>query len=284
MASQAEYRVGNVVLAKIRGFPAWPGIIVDDQDVPAAVRAEKPANKNANLYTIRFFPTADYHWAAPRDLSHLSTEDIEKYLASSKKTNDLQKAYKLARDPHSWNADQTQAVRDHDAALADVSHDAPENDQSSDTETAKPKRKRTSQAATRKKSKASPPASHAQEEPKEEAREETEEPLDPATKKVREWRHKLQRAFLSKDGVIKAEDMDAQNSTFQVLEEYQEMTPEQLKVTKIGKVIKRIHQLPDIPKDDQYHFRDRSGVLMNKWGAILSAATSTEPTDGSASQ
>ncbi|WFD44868.1 hypothetical protein MPSI1_003539 [Malassezia psittaci] len=284
MASQAEYRVGDVVLAKIRGFPAWPGIIVDDQDVPAAVRAEKPANKNANLYTIRFFPTADYHWAAPRDLSHLSTDDIEKYLASSKKSNDLQKAYKLARDPHTWNAEQTQAVRDHDAALADVSHNAEDNNQSSDTESSKPKRKRTSQAATRKKRKESPPASQAQEEPKEESREETEEPLDPATKKVREWRHKLQRAFLSKDGVIKAEDMDAQNSTFQVLEEYKEMTPEQLKVTKIGKVIKRIHQLPDIPKDDQYHFRDRSGVLMNKWGAILSAATSTEPTDGSASQ
>ena len=57
----SEYRVGDVVLAKIRGFPAWPGIIVDDADVPAAVRAEKPSSKQAPLFTIRFFPAADYH-------------------------------------------------------------------------------------------------------------------------------------------------------------------------------------------------------------------------------
>ena len=29
-----QFRAGDVILAKIKGFPAWPGILVDDADVP----------------------------------------------------------------------------------------------------------------------------------------------------------------------------------------------------------------------------------------------------------
>lgn len=263
----SEYRVGDVVLAKIRGFPAWPGIIVDDADVPAAVRAEKPSSKQAPLFTIRFFPAADYHWATPRDLTHLSTDDIDAFLASHKKSGDLQKAYKLARDPHTWNAEQTAAVREHDAALA-AADDAAESEEADEAEDDAPKkRKRAAPAAARKKRKDSPEPPAAKEEPKEEV----EEELDPQTKKVREWRHKLQRAFLAKDGVIRAEDMDAQDATLKIVEAYDDITPEQLKITKIGKVIKRIHQLPEIPRDDEFHFRERAGALMTKWSAVLGA-------------
>ena len=102
-------------------------------------------------------------------------------------------------------------------------------------------------------------------------KEEAEEELDPQTRKVREWRHKLQRAFLAKDGVIRAEDMDAQDATLKIVEAYDDITPEQLKITKIGKVIKRIHQLPEIPRDDEFHFRERAGALMTKWSAVLGA-------------
>lgn len=59
VVEEESYKVGDVVLAKIKGFPAWPGIIMDDADVPSAVCREKPASKNANLFTIRFFPAAD---------------------------------------------------------------------------------------------------------------------------------------------------------------------------------------------------------------------------------
>ena len=99
------------------------------------------------------------------------------------------------------------------------------------------------------------------------------EELDPATRKVREWRHRLQRAFLSKGGVIVARDMDAQDATFKTVEAYTDMTVDQLKSTKIGKVMKRIQQLADIPRDDEFHFRERAGELMKKWSALLDTQT-----------
>lgn len=268
----SEYKVHDVVLAKIKGFPAWPGIIMDDDDVPAAVRSEKPTNKSGPLYTIRFFPAADYHWATPRDLSHLSHEDIDRFLGSHKKTGDLYKAYKIARDPHEWNAQQTANVRDHDAALAAAEEEEGEEEEEEEEEEVPKKRKQSAQSADRKKQKKAQEVAPKEEEP----REEPEEELDPQTKKVREWRHKLQRAFLSKDGVIREEDMEAQDGTFKIIEAYDDITPEQLKVTKIGKVVKRIHQLPEIPKDDVYHFRERASALMARWSSVLEAAAPTD--------
>lgn len=192
-------------------------------------------------------------------MTHLTEESIDAFIASHKKSGDLLKAYKIAKDPHDWNAKQTAAVRDHEAALA-----------TADDEDTTKKRKQPAAPASRKKRKDEADEAP-KEEPKEESKEEHEEELDPQTKKVREWRHKLQRAFLSKDGVIKPEDMEAQDATLKIVEAYDEITPEQLKATKIGKVMKRIHQLPEVPKDDQFHFRERAGALMNKWGAILGA-------------
>ena len=54
-----KFNVNDVVLAKIRGFPAWPGIVMDDKNVPSAVLSERPVVKHRDLYTIRFFPAAD---------------------------------------------------------------------------------------------------------------------------------------------------------------------------------------------------------------------------------
>lgn len=265
-----QFRAGDVILAKIKGFPAWPGILVDDADVPREVRAEKPASKP---FTVRFFPAADYHWATARELSLLTPEAVDAFLGDrQKKSADLRKAYQIARDPHAWNAEKNRIVQEHEAFLE--SGGAAEQDADEEEEEEAPPRKRRSAQAARKppaakKAKAEPKA----EEPEAQKPDEQEEELDPATKRVREWRHKLQRAFLNKEGVIAAGDMDTQHATFQTVEAYNEMTPEQLKVTKIGKVMKRIHQLPEIPRDDEFHFRQRAGELMSRWGAILGAQT-----------
>ena len=142
-----------------------------------------------------------------------------------------------------------------------------------------PKR-RTSRAAPRaKRARTDEPAEEPEAAATTAAVREQEEELDPATRKVREWRHKLQRAFLSKAGVIVAEDMDAQDATFKTVEAYQDMTVDQLKATKIGKVMKRIYQLPDIPRDDEFHFRDRAGELMKRWSALIGSHAPSEDND-----
>ena len=112
MSAPHEFKIGDVVLAKIKGFPSWPGIIMDDENVPRAVLEERPSGKSS-LHTIRFFPAADYHWASARDLKLLTNEDIDTFLeGSTRKSGDLLKAYKLAKDPHKWNAEQNRIVKE----------------------------------------------------------------------------------------------------------------------------------------------------------------------------
>ena len=276
MSATHDFRVGDVVLAKVKGYPAWPGILVDDAHVPRAVREERPSTKTVP-HTVRFFPAADYHWSSARDLKPLTPHDIEAFLTNPKnKSGALREAYELAKDPHAWNEKQNDIVKEHDAWVEE--HGEDEEDEDEDHQEA-PKR-RTSRAAPRaKRARTDEPAEEPEAAATTTAVREQEEELDPATRKVREWRHKLQRAFLSKAGVIVAEDMDAQDATFKTVEAYQDMTVDQLKATKIGKVMKRIYQLPDIPRDDEFHFRDRAGELMKRWSALIGSHAPSEDND-----
>jgi hypothetical protein len=57
---------------------------------------------------------------------------------------------------------------------------------------------------------------------------------DPEAIKVKDWRHKLQRAFLIK-GVPDATEMDTYDELFRSIENYAEMKLEYLQYSKIGK-------------------------------------------------
>ena len=293
MSATHDFQVGDVVLAKVKGYPAWPGILVDDAHVPRAVREERPSTKTVP-HTVRFFPAADYHWSSARDLKPLTPHDIEAFLTNPKnKSGALREAYELAKDPHAWNEKQNGIVKEHDAWVEEHGEEEDEEgeddeDEEEDEEDDEDDERKAAPATKRRSSRATPTAKRARtDEPAEEpeaaattaAVREQDEELDPATRKVREWRHKLQRAFLSKAGVIVAEDMDAQDATFKTVEAYQDMTVDQLKATKIGKVMKRIYQLPDIPRDDEFHFRDRAGELMKRWSALIGSHAPSEDND-----
>ncbi|KAJ9097551.1 hypothetical protein QFC19_006725 [Naganishia cerealis] len=87
---------------------------------------------------------------------------------------------------------------------------------------------------------------------------------DPEAVRVRDWRHKLQRAFLSKS-VPSAEEMDTYDRLFTTIENYQNMTVAYLAHSKIGKVMKKIAALTNIPKNDELKITDRAHALMQKW-------------------
>ncbi|KAF7343094.1 Tudor/PWWP/MBT [Mycena venus] len=75
----------EVVLAKVRGFPPWPGMVVDPASVPKLVAKERPASKKSTVYAIRFFPAGDYAWLGPRELSRLTTAQINAFVNDSAK-------------------------------------------------------------------------------------------------------------------------------------------------------------------------------------------------------
>ncbi|KAJ9107325.1 hypothetical protein QFC21_000775 [Naganishia friedmannii] len=87
---------------------------------------------------------------------------------------------------------------------------------------------------------------------------------DPEAVRVRDWRHKLQRAFLSKS-VPSSEEMETYDKLFTTIENYQNMTVAYLAHSKIGKVMKKIAALTNIPKNDDLKITDRAHALMQKW-------------------
>ncbi|KAJ7645009.1 hypothetical protein B0H17DRAFT_1186975 [Mycena rosella] len=65
---------------------------------------------------------------------------------------------------------------------------------------------------------------------------------DPDALKVREWRHKLQKAFLTSTSLTE-DEMPALDALFTAVEEYETMSIEYLAFSKIGKVM-RHHSSP----------------------------------------
>ncbi|KAI0674894.1 hypothetical protein C8Q78DRAFT_508117 [Trametes maxima] len=330
---EQSYDVRDIVLAKVRGFPPWPGMIVDPDSVPEAVAKERPnaKTKKGNWYCVRFFPAGDYAWIVPKDISRLQQHEIQAYIAEPyKRSGDLLKGYRIALDPKAWEEERDAAAAEQqeqednaevDQLDSDGEEEADDDDEDKKKKTKKRKResdaapvrtkakakkdsaepaskKRAAGAAKGKKngpkSKAlvesedeggaeegeregSGPSKRSSPPPAKKAKrdEDADSPLmnDPEALKVREWRHKLQKAFLNNKAAPKEDDMPALDQLFSTVENYENMTIEYLTFSKIGKVMRHIHALSDdkVPRDDEFKFRERAKVLVDKWHDVLKA-------------
>ncbi|KDR67039.1 hypothetical protein GALMADRAFT_216707 [Galerina marginata CBS 339.88] len=335
-----QYELGDPVLGKVRGYPPWPGVVVDPSDAPPAVLHEQPPNKKATFYCILFFPMGDYAWLHSKDLSSLKRHEIEGFLAdeTKKRNGELREGYRIALDPQPWMTNRTQLVQAAQLAEEDAQVDQLESEKEEDEEdsskkakTTSKKRKRESAEPTKAPKKAPKPKKSSAEPTKKkaastagrpkkngakskamvesedegdaaEAEEEDEDagpskrkPSPPAAKKlkrdkdddgddaksddpqsikVRDWRHKLQKTFLSNKALPKAEAMPEIDQLFTTVEVYNDMTIEQLQFSKIGKVMRHIAALSDDkvpPRDEEFKFRARAKALVDKWHQILNA-------------
>ncbi|KAK4705920.1 hypothetical protein P7C70_g293, partial [Phenoliferia sp. Uapishka_3] len=176
------YTPGDIVLAKVKGYPAWPGQggdhrraipspfhatlahlslplpphtqVIDNDMAPPAVRRER-APKDKTSYLVQFFPTGDYAWTKARDISTLSPREITSYITNpGKKSGDLLKGYKIADDPAPWNADREGAEQQRAADEAELEKDQDQlasGDEEMNGGEASKKRKRKSEAGAAKK-------------------------------------------------------------------------------------------------------------------------------------
>ncbi|KAI0743661.1 hypothetical protein C8Q80DRAFT_1220598 [Daedaleopsis nitida] len=326
---EQTYEIRDVVLAKVRGFAPWPGMIVDPDAVPEAVAKERPnaKTKKGNWYCVRFFPAGDYAWLVPKDISRLQKHEIESYLADPpKRSGDLLKGYRIALDPTKWEEERDAAIaeaqeEEANAEVDQLDSDGAAADEGEEKKKKPKKRKRDSDVAPAKsKSKAkktsAEPASkprttpakgkkngpkskavvesedeggaegeresknkRASPPPNKKAKRDKEEDVDPAllndpeALKVRDWRHKLQKAFLNPKAVPKEEEMTGFDQLFSTVENYPNMTTEYLLFSKIGKVMRHINALSvdRVPRDDEFKFRERAKVLVDKWHDMLRA-------------
>ncbi|KAF7305782.1 PWWP domain-containing protein [Mycena chlorophos] len=280
---EETYETGDIVLGKLRGYPPWPSRVVDPDNVPKSVTRERPGNRKTTAYVVRFFPAGDYSWLSASELTRLTTDECEKYIADnevsegSKGKKELLEGYRACLDPDAWE-------KEHDSAppakkggrkkkVVEEDDDDEDEDaaaEDDDDESTGKKRKRTSSSKAKpssskkkggKKGKKSKETVESEDEgaddgdaePKERPSKKSKsekEPVnpklenDPEALKVREWRHKLQKVFLpSNKQMPKEEDMPSVDELFTVVEQYQHMSIEYLTFSKIGKVMRHIHLL-----------------------------------------
>ncbi|KAG8526937.1 uncharacterized protein KY384_008366 [Bacidia gigantensis] len=104
-----------------------------------------------------------------------------------------------------------------------------------------------------------------------------EKPLSPTEmkeikeKKVLYFRHKLQRGFLSRDTVPKAEEMKSMSDFLSDLEALPDLEGSIIRTTKIHKVLKQMIKLENIPLEEEHKFKDRSAALLTIWNDTLSS-------------
>ncbi|KAG8934533.1 hypothetical protein FRC03_010469 [Tulasnella sp. 419] len=369
--AEVDYKVRDIVLAKVRGYPAWPAMVVDPDNVPKEVKREKPPNKKLKFYCVRFFPAGDHYWSLAKDLSRLLPHEIEAYISEpSKKNGDLKRGYEIALNPEAWEKefqkrleekqrqeeeieesvdqlDESEGADDEPDAEGEAADDGETTSKKKKKSDAGKKRKRESTSADDKKKKkkstsegtsgkrrpvvnkkkklsaehiesededkADATASTAQGEDdieedadkadptparkpksrrakKEESTTETpDRPAkrakkdkaededvedaalanDPEAQRVKEWRHKLQRGFLTNKSPPVAEDMPTYDQIFSTVETYEGLTIQYLSFSKIGKVMRRIAQLPEIPRDEEFKFKERAMNLVLKWQGMV---------------
>ncbi|OSD04126.1 hypothetical protein PYCCODRAFT_1444240 [Trametes coccinea BRFM310] len=335
-AKEQSYEVRDIVLAKVRGFPPWPGMIVDPDTVPAPVARERPNGKakKGNWYCVRFFPAGDYAWIVPKDISRLQEHEIKAYINEPhKRSGDLLKGYEIALNPKEWEEERDAAMAEAQEEEANAEVDQLESDgeeeadddeedkkkkktkkrkRDSDVAPAKSKakaKKGSAEPASKKRATSAPkgkkngpkskamvesedeggaddgeregsgPSKRSSPPPAKKAKRDKDEdgdsPLlqDPEALKVREWRHRLQKAFLNSKAPPKEEDMPTLDQLFSTVESYNNMTIEFLTFSKIGKVMRHIYALSDdkVPRDDEFKFRERAKVLVDKWHDVLKA-------------
>ena len=81
----------------------------------------------------------------------------------------------------------------------------------------------------------------------------------------------MQKGMLMKDSVPKPDDMTNMSEHLAKLESYPDLDVNIMRETKINKVLKAIIKLEDIPREDEFNFKQRSMALLEKWNKLLAA-------------
>lgn len=287
----ADFNTGDIVLTKIKGYPDWPSKVMEHDSAPANVQKQR---QNRSLL-VRFFPDGDYAWISPKETKALSSKSIDAYLSDTgKKNGKLKDAYKIAKDPTEWEADQEKkrANGDFDVQDDDEDEDVDMLDEDGEEKPTGSKKRKRSAAADKKTKEPAAPKAKKETAAKKRKVEEDKKPKsagkakaapkkDAAAKKdsaaaddnsegaktVKGWRATLQKAFLTK-GVPPAEKMVEYDEIFKAMESF-EMQAEWLASSKLGKVLKKMSTLDNIEKEEEYKLKERCNTLMEKWKEML---------------
>ncbi|ORY80320.1 hypothetical protein BCR37DRAFT_63861 [Protomyces lactucae-debilis] len=302
---QGVYNEGDFVLAKVAGYPWWPGMVVTQDHLPPAAQAAKPASKGrkdgttAPVYPVQFFGQAEYSWVKPADLKALSKEDATSFLTSAKKATSkaIRSAYQAVLDnptlesllevKHSIvsalahddeDEDEEMQDDDDDAVVDEDDDDAPKKSKTP-KKTTTPRTKTPKSAATkRRKSEAGDDAKKSKPVAKKAkvtktAEREASPALSPEEQEKAQWQARKQQIMFLRhklQKILLGKEPPAESEVDPVPGYLNDLSQCELDVeifreTKIGKVLSRICKLENIPKDDTLGIKSKSREILEKW-------------------
>lgn len=88
-------------------------------------------------------------------------------------------------------------------------------------------------------------------------------------KEVLYLRHKLQRGLLTRDQEPQEAEMKQMSEYVTMLETFKDLEVSIIRSTKINKVLKAILKLQTIPREEEFHFKDRSQALLDQWNQLM---------------
>ncbi|KAH6704165.1 hypothetical protein BKA61DRAFT_739957 [Leptodontidium sp. MPI-SDFR-AT-0119] len=97
---------------------------------------------------------------------------------------------------------------------------------------------------------------------------------------LRFLRHKLQKGFLPTTGQPEADEMKTMSAYLKKLEQIRDPPQSILRATRITKLLKKITNLDEIPRNGKYSFKDRATTLLEKWGTSSEKEDQTTSSTG----
>lgn len=94
-----EYLVGDIVWAKLMGYPWWPAKVVDEKSLNKRVLAAKPKG-SSTVWPVLFFGSFDYGWFGQENLCYFD-EGLSEHGSLNRRGNLFARAVKQAQAPQS---------------------------------------------------------------------------------------------------------------------------------------------------------------------------------------
>ncbi|KAI8982397.1 hypothetical protein BDF20DRAFT_808901, partial [Mycotypha africana] len=283
------YSPGDIIFAKLKGFPWWPGRIENEKDLPEHIMKIRRKQAKSTTYTIFFFGSNDYQFFNPKDIRPFEPNTVKKDLEAQKyKTRDLQEAIsqaiaatkKTSVDVKEGKAKKGKQKKVEETKIEKVNQQKKEDKASIEkgketNDKSKPKRKENMAKSTptitgrpkRTRRRADSEAPQDANDKKRRVIEEFKKTKD--FLRVYQLRHRLQKyVYNRKPGDIPESEYGAISSLVKDIENEKNMTIDLLKYTKIGKVIK-LTSAYDYGENDKFDIAGRCNQIIENWKHLV---------------
>ncbi|CAN6673540.1 hypothetical protein TRVA0_048S01222 [Trichomonascus vanleenenianus] len=299
------YVPGAIVLAKVKGYPDWPSMLMDMKDVPEDVLAYKPKMLRADqkkilkpgddgeLVAVRFFSEPSHSWNVKSELKILTPQDAREWLDINSKKKQRNKslalAYEIAASPPSYDdfvmggEDEAAPEEGEEENVVDIEseeeQEEEEEEENEEQDNEDEEEEEEEDVEEREEDNGRAGSENIEMKDKSAAKSlkrKANEQIMPTSKQLgqtlayhervcRYARHHIQRFLLEKP---QAEKMPDIHRIFNRLEDIPDLNMELVQKYRLPKVLRHVLRKNDIPREQEFRFHQRASAIMERWAQL----------------